>query len=82
MDKLYIYKEFLHSLTSDSDAEEGDVINLIMDQIEFCNLMILNKTDLLTKEQLVEVKEGLRGIQQEAEMIECVNGNVDRRHDQ
>ena len=72
-----IYKEFLHSLTSDSDAEEGDVINLIMDQIEFCNLMILNKTDLLTKEQLVEVKEGLRGIQQEAEMIECVNGNVD-----
>lgn len=72
-----IYKEFLHSLTSESDAEEGDVINLIMDQIEFCNLMILNKIDLLTKEQLAEVKEGLRGIQQEAEMIECVNGNVD-----
>ena len=28
------------------------IFNLIMDQIEFCNLMILNKTDLLNKEQL------------------------------
>ncbi|MCR5798651.1 MAG: GTP-binding protein [Lachnospiraceae bacterium] len=72
-----IYREFLHSLTEEEDAEDGDVINLIMDQIEFCNLMILNKTDLLTGEQLAEVKEGLRGLQQEAEMIECVNGNVD-----
>ncbi len=72
-----IYREFLHSLTEEEDTEDGDVINLIMDQIEFCNLMILNKTDLLTGEQLAEVKEGLRGLQQEAEMIECVNGNVD-----
>ncbi len=72
-----IYREFLHNLTSDEEAEDGDVINLIMDQIEFCNLMILNKTDLLSAEQLKEVKEGLRSLQQEAEMIECVNGNVD-----
>lgn len=72
-----IYREFLHSLTEEEDKEEGDVINLIMDQIEFCNLMILNKTDLLTKEQLSEVKEGLRYLQKKADMIECVNGNVD-----
>ena len=72
-----IYREFLHSLASDEETEDGDVINLIMDQIEFCNLMILNKTDLLSKKQLNEVKEELRGLQQEAEMIECVNGEVD-----
>ncbi|MCR5032601.1 MAG: GTP-binding protein [Lachnospiraceae bacterium] len=72
-----IYREFLYNLTSDEDAEDGDVINLIMDQIEFCNVMILNKTDLLSREQLEEVKTGLRALQQEAEMIECVNGQVD-----
>ena len=72
-----IYREFLHDLTSEEDTEDGDVINLIMDQIEFCNLMILNKTDLLSKEQLDEVRSGLRDLQQEAEMIECVNGKVD-----
>ncbi|MCR4649929.1 MAG: GTP-binding protein, partial [Lachnospiraceae bacterium] len=72
-----IYREFLHDLISDDEAEDGDVINLIMDQIEFCNLLILNKTDLLTEEQLEEVKEGLRNIQQEAEMVTCTHGNVD-----
>ncbi len=72
-----IYREFLHSLTSDDDAEDGDIINLIMDQIEFCNLIILNKIDLLSKEQLEEVKAGLRNIQQEAEMITCTNGDVE-----
>jgi len=72
-----IYREFLHNLAAEEDTEDGDVINLIIDQIEFCNLMILNKIDLLTAGQLTEVKEGLRGIQQEAEMLESVNGNVD-----
>ncbi|MCR4834726.1 MAG: GTP-binding protein [Butyrivibrio sp.] len=72
-----IYREFLHCLTSDDEAEDGDIINLIMDQIEFCNLMILNKTDLLTTKQLDEVRAGLRNIQQEAEMITCTHGDVD-----
>ncbi len=72
-----IYREFLHDLVSEEDKEDGDVINLIMDQIEFCNLMLLNKTDLLSTEQLEEVKVGLRNIQQEAEIIPCTHGDVD-----
>lgn len=72
-----IYREFLHNLTSEEENDDGDIINLIMDQIEFCNLMILNKTDLLTESELAEVKEGLRNIQQEAEMITAIHGDVD-----
>ena len=72
-----IYREFLHDLASEEENDDGDIINLIMDQIEFCNLMILNKTDLLTESELAEVKAGLRNIQQEAEMITCVHGEVD-----
>ena len=71
-----IYREFLHDLGSE-DSEDGDIINLIMDQIEFCNVMLLNKTDLLTEEQLNEVKTALRNLQKEAEMIPCTNGMVD-----
>lgn len=70
-----IYRKFLHDLGSD-DSEDGDIINLIMDQIEFCNVMLLNKTDLLTEEQLNEIKAALRNLQKEAEMIPCTNGNV------
>ncbi|MBQ3784321.1 MAG: GTP-binding protein [Lachnospiraceae bacterium] len=72
-----IYKEFLNSLEEEDDHEEGDVINLIMDQIEFCNVMLLNKTDLLSDAQLQEVKTALRNIQKEAQMIPCMQGNVD-----
>ena len=72
-----MYKEFLNELSDDEETEEGDIINLIIDQIEFCNVLLLNKTDLLTKEELKEVKDELRGLQREALMIPCVNGQVD-----
>lgn len=72
-----IYREFLHDLQSETEAEDGDVINLIIDQIEFCNLILLNKSDLLTESQLDEVKTALRDFQSHAEMIPCVHGNVD-----
>jgi hypothetical protein len=56
----------------ENDTEEGDIINLIIDQIEFCNLIILNKTDLLGSEQIEEVTKAIRDIQSEAEIIPAV----------
>jgi G3E family GTPase len=72
-----MYKEFLNELSDEEDTREGDIINLIIDQIEFCNVLLLNKTDLLTQDELKEVKDELRGLQREALMIPCVNGKVD-----
>lgn len=71
-----IYKEFLNELSDEEDTQEGDIINLIIDQIEFCNVMLLNKTDLLTDKELDEVKSALRGLQRDAKMIPCINGKV------
>lgn len=70
-----IYREFLNDF--DNETDDGDVINLIMDQIEFCNAILLNKTDLLTDKQLDEVIAALRNIQKKADMIPCVNGNIE-----
>jgi G3E family GTPase len=72
-----IYREFLRELSMENDTEEGDIINLIIDQIEFCDLIVLNKTDLLSDEQVREVKKALRDIQSEAEIIPCVGSAVD-----
>ncbi|MCR5105447.1 MAG: GTP-binding protein [Eubacterium sp.] len=72
-----IYREFLNDLKADDDVDDGDIINLVMDQIEFCNILLLNKTDLLSESQVEEVKSGLKNIQQEAEIISTVNGNIE-----
>ena len=37
------------------DIDEEDIENLLIQQIEFCNTIILNKVDTLEKEQLAEV---------------------------
>ena len=72
-----IYREFLRELTMENDTEEGDIINLIIDQIEFCNLIILNKTDLLNAQQIEEVTKAIRDIQTKAEIIPCKNSDID-----
>jgi G3E family GTPase len=81
-----IYSEFLEDLSNRTDIEQHnkeqhdkaqdeeesdpDIINLIMDQIEFCSLILLNKCDLLTSTQLGEVKEIIKVLQPEARIIE------------
>ena len=72
-----IYREFMRELRSDEETEDGDIINLIIDQVEFCDIVLLNKTDLLTADQLDEVKKTLRDIQTQAPMVPCVNCNID-----
>lgn len=74
-----IYREFLGELTAEEEREEDDIVNLVIDQIEFCNLIVLNKTDLLTDEQLEEVKKVLRDYQTKAPMIPSVQGSVDTK---
>ena len=58
------------------DIEEDDIENLIIQQIEFCTKIIVNKTDLVTTEQLKEVEAVIRALQPEAEIIEAVKGEV------
>ena len=58
------------------DIEEDDIENLIIQQVEFCTKIIVNKTDLVTAEQLKEVEAVIRALQPEAELIEAVKGEV------
>lgn len=76
-----IYKEFLAELeeqvsNEETDTDDADIINLVMDQIEFCNIIVLNKCDLLTPQQVEEVRKVIRKLQPKAEMIESIQGKV------
>ena len=52
------------------DLDDEDIENLLIQQIEFCDLIILNKIDEVTKEQLEEVKEVIKNLHPEAKIIE------------
>lgn len=57
--------------------EEDDIENLLIQQIEFCNIILLNKAADVTAEELGKVKAIIRALQPKAEMIECNYGDVD-----
>ena len=59
-----------------SDIEEDDIESLLIQQIEFCSTLVLNKTDLVTAEQLTELKALVRGLQRDAVIVEAQNGNI------
>ena len=61
----------------EEDREEEDLASLLVQQIEFCNTIVLNKVDTISAEELKHVKAVVRALQPEAKMIETNCGKVD-----
>lgn len=59
------------------DIDDEDIENLLIQQIEFCNTIILNKVDTVSKEQLEKVKAIIRTLQPKAVMFETNYGQID-----
>ncbi len=81
-----IYREFLEDLKKQKDDKEKvdqnnltaeEISTLIVDQIEFCNFIVLNKCDLLTETQLKEVETIVREFQTRAPIYRSVNGSIE-----
>lgn len=59
---------------------ENDIRNiadLLIDQIEFCDVLILNKCDLVANEDLEKLENVIKALQPVAKIIRTVNSNVD-----
>ena len=59
------------------EIDEEDIENLLIEQIEFCNVIVLNKVDEVTEEQLNEVKAVIKNLQPTAKIIETNYAKVD-----
>ena len=59
------------------NIDDEDIENLLIQQIEFCNKIILNKVDELSEDELNEVKAIIKRLQPRAEIIETNYGKVD-----
>ena len=59
------------------DLGEEDIENLLIQQIEFCDMILLNKVSEVSPEDLARVNRIIRVLQPKAENIECDYGRVD-----
>ena len=78
VDALRMESEFAcgDDLTNKNIGEE-DIENLIIQQIEFCNIILLNKASEVKPEELARIRQIIRTLQPKAEIIECDYTNVD-----
>ena len=77
VDALRMKDEFGNGeqLTRPNIGEE-DIENLVIQQIEFCNIVLLNKAAEVEPGELRRIKEIVRALQPKAEIIECNYGDV------
>ena len=59
------------------DIDEEDIENLLVQQIEFCNIVLLNKVSEVTEDEMERVKEIIRHLNPGAEIIETDYAQVD-----
>ena len=59
------------------ELDEDDIENLLIQQIDFCSFVLLNKADDVSPEELQKVRTIVRALQPKAEIIECNYGDVD-----
>jgi G3E family GTPase len=59
------------------NIEEDDLENLVIQQIEFCNIVLLNKASEISRSELNRLKEIVKALQPQAQIIECDYGDVD-----
>jgi G3E family GTPase len=60
-----------------SEADDRSLAELLIEQVEFANLLIINKTDLISPQELQDLEDILRGFNPNAEIIHASFGQVD-----
>lgn len=59
------------------NIDDDDLERLVIEQIEFCNFIVLNKAAEVSAEELQKVKKIIRAIQPKAQILTCNYGDID-----
>ena len=78
VDALRMRDEFGSGLDlTRQNIDEEDIENLVIQQIEFCNIVLLNKAAEVSPEELGRIREIVSTLQPKAEIIDCNYGDVE-----
>lgn len=58
------------------DKDEEDIESLLVQQIEFCSTLVINKKDLVSKDEMKKVRAVINAIHPDVRLIETDHGNV------
>ena len=75
VDALRLRDEFIEQLDNHVEkkqvlSKEEDLSALVIEQIEFCNIILLNKASEISEDELIRIKNIIRAIQPQAQIIE------------
>ena len=68
-----VYSSGLHS----DEADQRSLVNLLTDQIEFANIILLNKTDLISPQQAGELRAILQKLNPKAKILDSSFGKIE-----
>lgn len=69
-------RSLLEAGESLGEEDQRNVADLLTDQVEFCDVLVLSKTDLISEAELDELRGILRSLNPEAEIVPAVMGRV------
>ncbi len=59
------------------DIDDEDLENLVIQQIEFCNIILLNKASEVSADELLRIRKIVRTLQPAARILECDYGDIE-----
>ncbi|MEO1255009.1 MAG: GTP-binding protein [Bacteroidota bacterium] len=83
VDAFNFFKDFgsadtiLSREMTDDQEDDRSIVNLLTDQVEFANVIILNKSDLVTEEQLGLLEKTLYKLNPTAKIIRTTHSKID-----
>ena len=73
----YSSHDFLRDRDPNLADDERTLVDLMVDQIEFANVILINKTDLASREHLLAARRIVRALNAKARVVETVAGRID-----
>ncbi len=86
VDAYNFWKDFgsqdtIHSRKlNDDQHDQRTIVNLLTEQIEFADVILLNKTDLVTQEEVQSLKQILQKLNSQAKIIESSFGKIELKN--
>ena len=75
--KNYSSTDFLKDQEESIEGDERTLVDLLVEQIEFANIILLNKIDLITKQELETVRAIIRSLNAKAKIVETTLSQVE-----